>query len=166
MSSTTTPYAHLSQLDLVRLIETYRYILNDPSRPPTDKAEAQRALAALYQPAYSPTTQVEHNNRVLGGYRATLANPNVSEAAKAHARAMLEQAGADVRTLKERTAMRASGSGAGSNGSTSGSDGEGRRDAHLARQLGGYKSALKNPNVSPEAKAHARNMLAQHGITY
>ena len=45
---------------------------------------------------------------------------------------MLEQAGADVRTQKERNV----------------SDGNGRGvkspDAHLARQLGGYKSALKS----------------------
>lgn len=103
----------------------------DPHYPITDKQEAERALAALYQPTYSSTSSQEHNNRVLGGYRATLANPNVSEAAKAHARAMLEQAGADVRTQKERSI-------------SDGGKGAKSPDAHLARQLGGYKSALKS----------------------
>lgn len=146
--------AQFSQDDLVRLIESYRYVLHDPHRSPSEKAEAERALAALYQPTYGSSSAQEHNNRVLGGYRATLANPNVSDAAKAHARAMLEQAGADLRTQKERN-LQDGASGKGNSKSP---------DAHLARQLGGYKSALKNPNVSPEAKAHARHMLAQHGI--
>jgi len=148
--------SQISQADLVNLIESYRFILQDPHSPPTLKTEAERALAALYQPTYGSTTSQEHNNRVLGGYRATLANPNVSDAAKAHARAMLEQAGADVRTQKERTAT---------DGGRNGVNGK-SADAHLARQLGGYKSALKNPNVSAEAKAHARHMLSQHGIFY
>jgi hypothetical protein len=114
----------------------------DPHSPPTLKTEAERALAALYQPTYGSTTSQEHNNRVLGGYRATLANPNVSEAAKAHARAMLEQAGADVRTQKERTATDGGRNGVnGVNGKSA--------DAHLARQLGGYKSALKSEYLSP-----------------
>jgi hypothetical protein len=82
---------------------------------------------------------------------------------------MLEQAGADLRTQRERSIAE-------------GGKGPKSPDAHLARQLGGYKSALKSekfrllqptshhififsdPNVSPEAKAHARHMLAQHGI--
>ncbi|KAG8827373.1 hypothetical protein FRC17_007857 [Serendipita sp. 399] len=151
--SNTPQYASYSQEDLVKVIEHYRFVLQDPTRPAIERLEAERNLAALYQPAYSSSSaQIEHNNRVLGGYRATLANPNVSEAAKAHARAMLEMAGADIRTQKERSL-------------TEGSNKQGKSaDAHLARQLGGYKSALKNPNVSPEAKAHARTMLAQHGI--
>lgn len=148
-----TQFAQFTQEDLVRLIESYRYILQDPHRTPAEKVEAERALAALYQPAYGSASAQEHSNRVLGGYRATLANPNVSEAAKAHARAMLEQAGADLRTQKERNV-------------TEGGRNAKSPDAHLARQLGGYKSALKNPNVSPEAKAHARHMLAQHGIAF
>ncbi|KAH6909119.1 Conidiation protein 6-domain-containing protein [Coprinopsis sp. MPI-PUGE-AT-0042] len=35
----------------------------------------------------------EHTHRVLGGYKATLKNPNVGEAAKEHAKEVLEQAG-------------------------------------------------------------------------
>jgi Conidiation protein 6 len=149
---TMTPqFAQCTQADLVHLIESYRYVLQgdlpssaplfrgsltkrsaDPQRSPAEKVEAERALAALYQPAYGSASAQEHSNRVLGGYRATLANPNVSEAAKAHARAMLEQAGADVRTQKER------------NNTEGGRAGVKNPDSHLARQLGGYKSALKS----------------------
>ncbi|CAG8673438.1 3734_t:CDS:2 [Acaulospora colombiana] len=111
----------------------HRVLPLHPPRP-SEKAEAERALAALYQPTYGSASAQEHNNRVLGGYRATLANPNVSDAAKAHARAMLEQAGADLRTQKERN-LQDGASGKGSSKSP---------DAHLARQLGGYKSALKS----------------------
>lgn len=100
---------------------------------PDQREDAKRALEALYQPTYGSSTPQEHNNRVLGGYRATLANPNVSEAAKAHARAMLEQAGADLRTQKERNVAANARASNGKSG-----------DGHLARQLGGYKSALKS----------------------
>lgn len=32
------------------------------------------------------------------------------------------------------------------------------------RVLGGYKATLKNPNVSEEAKEHAREVLEEHGM--
>jgi len=155
MTMNVSQFAQLPQADLVRLIDHYRNILKgdstnvvilhnfqltflllsqDPRYSLEEKQEAERALNALYQPTYSPTSSQEHNNRVLGGYRATLANPNVSDAAKAHARAMLEQAGADIRTQKERS-------------STESGKGSKSPDAHLARQLGGYKSALKSKPI-------------------
>ena len=52
---------------------------------PDAKHAAERSLAALYQPTYGSSTLQGHNHRVLSGYRATLANPNVSDAAKADA---------------------------------------------------------------------------------
>lgn len=104
-----------------------RYL--DPFASSEAKQAAERSLAALYQPTYGSSTVQEHNNRVLGGYRATLANPNVSDAAKAHARSMLAQAGADPRTQRAVAAQNSQASG---------------QDSHLARQLGGYKSALKS----------------------
>jgi len=146
-----------AQSELSKLIHSYRWTLQDPRATPSQKSDAERALAALYQPTYGSASPEEHNNRVLGGYRATLANPNVSEAAKSHARAMLEQAGADVRTQKERS---------GSAAARGGPNGNKTADGQLARKLGGYKSALKNPNVSPDAKAHARHMLEVHGVNY
>jgi hypothetical protein len=102
----------------------------DTYASPEAKQAAERSLAALFQPTYGSSTVQEHNNRVLGGYRATLANPNVSDAAKAHARAMLAQAGADPRTQRAVAAQNSQASGG--------------QDSHLARQLGGYKSALKS----------------------
>ncbi|OCF30631.1 hypothetical protein I316_07759 [Kwoniella heveanensis BCC8398] len=36
---------------------------------------------------------------------------------------------------------------------------------HENRQLGGLKATVHNPNTSPEAKAHAAEVLAEHGIT-
>lgn len=100
--------------------------LADPFASAGAKQAAERSLAALYQPTYGSSTLQEHNNRVLGGYRATLANPSASEAAKTHARAMIAQAGADVRTQRAVAAQAAG------------------QDSHLTRQLGGYKSALKS----------------------
>jgi len=44
--------------------------------------------------ASSGDTGDEHTNRVLGGYKATLKNPNTSEEAKAHAQEVLETEGA------------------------------------------------------------------------
>jgi len=110
-----------------------RHPLVDPFASPEARQAAERSLAALYQPTYGSSTPQEHNNRVLGGYRATLANPNVSEAAKAHARSMLAQAGADPRTQRVVAAQNSQATG---------------QDSHLARQLGGYKSALKSESVS------------------
>src|SRR5258706_11576201 len=100
----------------------------DPPASPEAKQAAERSLVALYQPTYGSSTVQEHNNRVLGGYRATLANPNVSEAAKAHARSMLAQAGADTRTQRAVAAQ---------NSQTGG------QDSHPSRPPGGFKRALK-----------------------
>jgi len=124
---TTSTTAHQYPLTHHPLIDTFASA--------EAKQAAERSLAALYQPTYGSSTVQEHNNRVLGGYRATLANPNVSDAAKAHARAMLAQAGADPRTQRAVAAQNSQ--------ATSG------QDTHLARQLGGYKSALKSESRSP-----------------
>ncbi|KAI0082028.1 hypothetical protein K474DRAFT_1694711 [Panus rudis PR-1116 ss-1] len=79
-------------------------------------------------------------NRQLGGYKATLSNPNTSEQAKAHAREILEAAGYTVERSSDVT-----------------------QDEHEKRVLAGYKAALHNPRVSEEAKQHAREYLQQHG---
>jgi len=46
--------------------------------------------------SHGTTTGQEHDNRVLGGYKATLKNPNVSEEAKEHAKEVLEESGESV----------------------------------------------------------------------
>ncbi|RPD54192.1 hypothetical protein L226DRAFT_546393 [Lentinus tigrinus ALCF2SS1-7] len=84
------------------------------------------------------TDQSGHEvNRVLGGYKATLHNPNTSAEAKQHAREMLD-------------AQAAGGS----------DDGD---DLHQTRVKAGYKAALHNPRVSEEAKEHAREYLEEQG---
>lgn len=83
--------------------------------------------------------QVE-DNRVLGGYKATLHNESTSPAAKAHAREILEAAGYHVDKPKGTS-----------------------EEEHTTRVLAGYRAALHNDRVSAEAKAHAREYLREHG---
>ncbi|KAI0744853.1 hypothetical protein C8Q76DRAFT_764358 [Earliella scabrosa] len=75
-------------------------------------------------------------NRVLGGYKAALHNPNVGAEAKQRARDVLDGEGA----------------------SSGGED-----DLHQTRVNAGYKAALHNPNVGPEAKQHAEEYLREQG---
>ncbi|EIN11451.1 hypothetical protein PUNSTDRAFT_98561 [Punctularia strigosozonata HHB-11173 SS5] len=76
----------------------------------------------------------EHTHRVLGGFKASLKNPNVSEEAKEHAADVLEAADEDPASI------------------------------HEHRVLGGYKATLKNPNVSKQAKQQARELLVENGV--
>ncbi|KAF8062237.1 Conidiation protein 6-domain-containing protein [Lyophyllum atratum] len=80
------------------------------------------------------SASAESTNRVLGGYKATLRNPNTSEEAKRHAREILDAY-------------------------EYGEEDEGDERAHNSRVIAGYKAALHNPRVSPEAKQHAREFL-------
>ncbi|KAI0666711.1 hypothetical protein C8Q78DRAFT_994779 [Trametes maxima] len=79
-------------------------------------------------------------NRVLGGYKATLHNPNTSEGAKQHAREILEADGYQFERPEGVT-----------------------EDEHQVRVNAGYKAALNNPRVSDEAKLHAEEYLREHG---
>ncbi|KAL0472713.1 conidiation protein 6 [Neurospora intermedia] len=80
-------------------------------------------------------------NNVLGGHKATLHNPNVSEEAKEHSKKVLENAG--------------EGYDESSSGKTTTDDGE----KNAGNVAGGYKATLNNPNVSDEAKEHAKKKL-------
>ncbi|KDQ15299.1 hypothetical protein BOTBODRAFT_174143 [Botryobasidium botryosum FD-172 SS1] len=131
-----------------------------------------------------------NENRVLGGYKAALHNPRVSEAAKEHAAEVLDQHGEHVsgHDLRSSTSPQnehdkhvlAGYKSTLSNPNTSveakaharevlheegvlRDDNLGDDSAHSNRVLGGYKATLKNPNVSEEAKAHARSVLESHG---
>ncbi|KAI0065916.1 hypothetical protein BV25DRAFT_1821635 [Artomyces pyxidatus] len=78
-------------------------------------------------------------NRVAGGHKAAMKNPNTSEEAKEHSRQQLnelEQSG----SLDEARAQR-----------------DGPKNENNV--LGGYKATLKNPNVSDEAKQRAQQVL-------
>ncbi|KAF8608856.1 hypothetical protein BDV93DRAFT_518900 [Ceratobasidium sp. AG-I] len=87
-----------------------------------------------------------HDNHVLGGYKATLSNPNTGEEAKEHAKQVLADAGVST-----------TGNTSGSHGSTG--------DEHENRVLGGHKATLNNPNTSEEAKEHAKQVLADAGVS-
>ncbi|KAK7047710.1 hypothetical protein VNI00_006481 [Paramarasmius palmivorus] len=87
------------------------------------------------------TTIKLKDNGILGGYKATLSNPNTSETAKDHAREVLDAAGVPDYT-----------------GST-----EAEFSEHDTRVLAGYKAALNNPRVSAEAKLHAAEYLKERG---
>ncbi|KZT66122.1 hypothetical protein DAEQUDRAFT_746693 [Daedalea quercina L-15889] len=77
--------------------------------------------------------------RVVGGYKAAINNPNVSEEAKDHAREAIDELQQDPETQATREGY--------------------QEDKDETRVNAGYKATLKNPNVSEEAKEHAREVL-------
>ncbi|KAG8694881.1 hypothetical protein FRC09_009534 [Ceratobasidium sp. 395] len=119
---------------------------SNPNAGPEAKANAERILAEAGETVTGTTHTTgttggdEHDNRVLGGYKATLSNPNVGPEAKAHAEQMLADAGVS----------------AGSTTDTS-------RDQHEKNVLAGYKGVLSNDNTSAEAKEKATEILRAAG---
>ncbi|KAH9851477.1 hypothetical protein C2E23DRAFT_886632 [Lenzites betulinus] len=100
---------------------------------------ASRGTGTVYP--VGATDEAGHEaNRVLGGYKATLHNPNVSDEAKRHAREILAADGYQY----ERPEGVA-------------------EDEHQKRVNAGYKAAMNNPNVSMAAKLHAEEYLLDHG---
>jgi len=104
---------------------------------------------------------VEQKNpeRVAAGLKATLHNPTVSAEAKSRARARLQEMGVDVDPNKTKAK------------DTPPHDlrhEENRGGYEMPEEhriLGGYKATLKNPNVSQEAKEHAKEVLKEHEAT-
>ncbi|KAH9846205.1 Conidiation protein 6-domain-containing protein [Lenzites betulinus] len=88
-------------------------------------------------------------NQKIGGHKAAINNPRVSEEAKEHSREAIEELGGEVG--EESTGTRETGR----HTSNEGKD--------EVRQNAGYKSVLKNPNVGEEAKQHARDVLEDRG---
>ncbi|KAI9435267.1 Conidiation protein 6-domain-containing protein [Lactarius indigo] len=87
----------------------------------------------------------ESQNRVVGGHKAAMHNPNVSAEAKEHSRLVVEEI---------------QGSGVvHDDDSTKPSQAVG--DKEESRVIGGYKAALKNPNVGEEAKERAQQILEE-----
>ncbi|WWC88787.1 uncharacterized protein L201_003700 [Kwoniella dendrophila CBS 6074] len=109
----------------------------------------------------------EHEHRQLGGYKATLHNPNTSPEAKAHAVEVLKEHGIDVNedALTKKPLDGQTHNGQGHNGETHSnnvhSHSDGSQAEHEHRVMGGYKAALHNPNVSDEAKQHAQEVLKE-----
>ncbi|EIM82972.1 uncharacterized protein STEHIDRAFT_160584 [Stereum hirsutum FP-91666 SS1] len=128
----------------------YKATLHNPNTSTEAKHNASQKLEELGQTGGSTARnhtshtgglpdQSQHDHRVLGGYKATLNRPGVSEEAKRHAREVLEASGYSVEMPE---------------GST--------EDEHDTRVLAGYRAALNNDRVSPEAKKHAREFLGEH----
>ncbi|KAI9709049.1 MAG: hypothetical protein M1820_003495 [Bogoriella megaspora] len=78
-----------------------------------------------------------NTGNVVGGHKATLNNPNVSEEAKQHSREVLDN---------EFDGGKAVG-------------GKNDEDKNQNNVAGGLKATLKNPNVSDEAKESAKERL-------
>ncbi|KAI5820524.1 Conidiation protein 6-domain-containing protein [Pyronema omphalodes] len=89
-----------------------------------------------------------NKGNVIGGYKATLKNPHASEEAKEHAQKMLDKLGRETET-----SIRNEKKDDAHNVSTEG------KNPHNV--IGGYKATLKNPNVSDEAKQHAKECLEE-----
>ncbi|KAN0123793.1 Conidiation protein 6 domain containing protein [Russula decolorans] len=88
---------------------------------------------------------MQSSNRVAGGHKAAMHNPNVSAEAKEHSRQVVEDIqGPDV---------------VHDDGTTEPSSRSDGGDKDENRVLGGYKATLKNPNVSDEAKQRAEKAL-------
>ncbi|KAL7280972.1 hypothetical protein PYCCODRAFT_1414712 [Trametes coccinea BRFM310] len=81
--------------------------------------------------------------RQIGGHKAALNNPNVSDEAKEHSRQAIEDLEAQPETQETRAGY--------------------EEDKDEVRQNAGYKATLKNPNVSQEAKEHAKDILEERG---
>jgi len=81
--------------------------------------------------------------RQIGGHKAALKNPNVSDEAKQHSREAIDALESQSETQETR-------------------DGYGGEKDDV-RVNAGYKATMKNPNVSQEAKEHAREVLEDKG---
>ncbi|THU91083.1 hypothetical protein K435DRAFT_909827 [Dendrothele bispora CBS 962.96] len=81
-------------------------------------------------------------NNVMGGLKATINNPKVSDEAKESAKERLNEMAESGYGRKEATP-----------------------DLNDKRVVGGYKATLHNDRVSDEAKAHAREMIDAAGVS-
>ncbi|EPT01213.1 hypothetical protein FOMPIDRAFT_1029952 [Fomitopsis schrenkii] len=81
--------------------------------------------------------------RQIGGHKAAINNPNVSEEAKGRAREAINDLEQSSDTQETRQGY--------------------EEDKDDTRVNAGYKATMKNPNVSKEAKEHARDFLESKG---
>ncbi|KAL0580299.1 hypothetical protein V5O48_001716 [Marasmius crinis-equi] len=82
-----------------------------------------------------------HTNHVLGGFKATLKNDNVSQEAKDHAREVLQEHGASEEPLPQS---------------------QKNPNPNPERVKAGMKGTINNPNTSQEAKEKAERYLEEH----
>ncbi|PCH44042.1 hypothetical protein WOLCODRAFT_90632 [Wolfiporia cocos MD-104 SS10] len=81
--------------------------------------------------------------RQIGGHKAAINNPNVSDEAKEHSRQAIQELERDSETQDTREGY--------------------QEDKDEVRVNAGYKATMKNPNVSQEAKDNARELLEEKG---
>ncbi|KAG8747138.1 hypothetical protein FRC10_002187 [Ceratobasidium sp. 414] len=143
----TVPLGSVGNAHEQHVLAGYKAALSNPNVGPEAKAKAARILAEAGQAVTSTTSTTgattgdEHDNRVLGDYKATLNNPNVGPVgARVHAEHVLAGAGVPVAQPTNTT-------------------GE-EHDKHV---LAGYKGVLSNPNTSEEAKEKATEILRAAG---
>ncbi|OCH91405.1 hypothetical protein OBBRIDRAFT_818797 [Obba rivulosa] len=82
--------------------------------------------------------------RQIGGHKAAINNPRISEEAKEHSRQAIDELEGQAETQQTRQGY--------------------QEDKDETRVNAGYKATLKNPNVSEEAKEHAREVLENNGV--
>ncbi|KAL7410516.1 hypothetical protein BDY24DRAFT_399319 [Mrakia frigida] len=83
-----------------------------------------------------------HTANIIRGHKAALANPHVSDEAKAHSEQIIESlSGSSPKATK--------------------SSGGGGMDPHMVRVIAGHKATLTNPKTSEESKAHSRKFIAE-----
>eukprot|EP01119_Soliformovum_irregulare_P026035 TRINITY_DN97_c0_g1_i6.p1 TRINITY_DN97_c0_g1~~TRINITY_DN97_c0_g1_i6.p1 ORF type:complete len:654 (-),score=252.68 TRINITY_DN97_c0_g1_i6:56-2017(-) len=134
------------------VIGGYKATLHNDNSSEEAKDHARKVLAELGADEESDSRKTYHEadtegkntGNVIGGYKATLKNPNVSDEAKENAKEQLEKLGAD----EDKSSKKSS--------SSKTVDTEGKNTNNV---IGGYKATLKNPNVSEEAKDHAKEVL-------
>ncbi|RDB19737.1 Conidiation-specific protein 6 [Hypsizygus marmoreus] len=134
-----------------RVLGGYKATLHNEHTSEEAKKHAREILSAAGYTEREPD-ESEHTKRVLAGYKASLNNPRVSEEAKQHARDFLKQHEA-YGERQSREILSAAGY----------HERVSDEAEHNKRVLAGYKAALINPNVSEEAKVHAREYLKEHG---
>ncbi|WBW73492.1 Conidiation protein 6 [Schizosaccharomyces osmophilus] len=83
---------------------------------------------------------MSHSTRVSAGHKAALHNPNVSDETKQHEREYLENEGVDETSTSHGSSHRS-----------------GNKDPKNVER--GYKATTHNPNVSEDAKQHAKDEL-------
>ncbi|KAI0782658.1 Conidiation protein 6-domain-containing protein [Abortiporus biennis] len=81
--------------------------------------------------------------RQIGGHKAAINNPRISEEAKERSRQAISELESQSETQETRQGY--------------------EEDKDDVRVNAGYKATLKNPNVSEEAKEHARDVLEERG---
>jgi len=144
---------HTEGRHLGHVIGGYKATLSNPNVSDEAKEHARQMLEELGADDYEYSTKDDSEknpNNVLGGYKATLSNPNVSEEAKEHAREVLEESGVS------------------STSSLTGRSAHTKEDheKNPGNVIGGLKAALKNPNVSEEAKDDIRSNLDEAKVAY